>query len=370
MNVSEEELEIPTVALASWNLDEVSTYLSLALFILLIIFLKYIYHKLTFVASYVPESLILIVVGLIFGAFVKYVPGAALKTENFRLTPHLFFNILLPPIVLESAFSLFNHTFAEFFTPIILFAVIGTVLNFLLIGFGMWGVDALIGMGLPTLDISVKEHLLFASLIVAVDPVAVLAIFQDIGVDAGLYYMVFGESLLNDAVTVVLYNIMSAFVAAREIQTVDIIIGIGSFFTVSLGGALIGLIQGILSCLITRISTLAGVIPLLLMNYLAYMFGDLFGWSGIIAMIVCGVFQAAYAFHNVAPLRVIMLRNAVKQLSSICEAVIFLLLGVEVMITHLIWHTGFIITALVLCLVIRTLITFILSAIINHNKPM
>lgn len=369
MNTSEENIEVPKVALASWNFEEVSTFLCLALFILLILLMKYVYHKLKWINSYVPESLILLVIGLIFGAIVWYVPEAGPKLKSIRLTPSLFFNILLPPIVLESAYSLFNRTFADYFEPIMLFAVMGTVLNFVLIGFGTFGIDVLIGLGEPLIDLSIKEHLLFASLIVAVDPVAVLAIFQDIGVDAGLYYMVFGESLLNDAVTVVLYNIMSAFVAAEQILVKDIFVGIGSFFTVSLGGALVGLILGILSCLITRLSALAGALPLILMSYIAYMIGDLFGWSGIISMIVCGVFQAAYAFRNLAPLEVILLRNAVEQISSICEAIIFLLLGLEVMATQLIWHTGFIITAVILCLFARTLITFVLSAIVNHNKP-
>jgi sodium/hydrogen exchanger-like protein 3 len=58
--------------------------------------------------------------------------------------------------------------------------------------------------GLYDFEISLLETLLFSSLISAVDPVTVLAVLEEIHVDKVLYIIVFGESLMNDAVSVVI----------------------------------------------------------------------------------------------------------------------------------------------------------------------
>ena len=50
---------------------------------------------------------------------------------------------------------------------------------------------------------SLLETFIFASLISAVDPVTVLAVLEEVNDAKVLYIIVFGESLMNDAVSVV-----------------------------------------------------------------------------------------------------------------------------------------------------------------------
>ena len=114
----------------------------------------------------------------------------------------------------------FEITIEVFFIPdpvffynlptILVMAIIGTLANFVLVGGLLFIVTEIGALGsilqtnsITDLDnmvphnLSLLEILLFASLITAVDPVAVLAIFQEVGVNPDLYFLVFGESLFN-----------------------------------------------------------------------------------------------------------------------------------------------------------------------------
>ena len=84
----------------------------------------------------------------------------------------------------------------------------GTILSFALVGttlsaFFVGGMIYLIGLG----GLSIFEALAFGALISAVDPVGTLAIFGAIKVDPKLDILVFGESILNDAISIVLYDV-------------------------------------------------------------------------------------------------------------------------------------------------------------------
>ncbi|CAI2731455.1 unnamed protein product [Schistosoma spindalis] len=372
------------ITIIKWEFHEFSTHITVMLFLILLVCLKLAYHYIPYISVYVPESLLLILIGITFGSIVFYKIEQYTNNNNhdhnnnnnhtyisientvWKFTPELFAYYLLPPIILESAYGLYNRTFSEYLGVVLIFSVIGTICNFLLIGFSLYILYELNLLGEPLLQFNIKGYLLFSSLIVAVDPVAVLAIFQDIGVELSLYYIVFGESLFNDAITIVLNDIMIVFNSNEQLTTLQIFIGFISFFTVSFGGLLIGVLFGIITCLITRIRSHLSVFTILLLAYFSYIIADCIGWSGIISMIGCGLIQAAYAFHNIGEKYVKSVHLITRMLAEVSEGVIFLFLGIQVISYKLEWHTGFILWGLILCLLSRAIIVFIITAIVNY----
>ncbi|KAF6771413.1 hypothetical protein AHF37_10183 [Paragonimus kellicotti] len=147
---------------------------------------------------------------------------------------------------------------------------------------------------------------------------------------------------------------MSAFVGKDTITGHQIGVGIASFFTVSFGGLLIGVVIGILSCLITRIKSHLNTFTLILLAYLSYILADMVGWSGIISMIGCGLVQAAYAFHNLGFKSVSLVRKLTKLVS---EGPLFgLFWGLATLVSYFGYHFVFI---------SRSIIVFALTAVIN-----
>lgn len=160
-------------------------------------------------------------------------------------------------------------------------------LNFLsfVSGASLWAVGL---TGLFRADMPLLDMFLFSSLISAVDPVAVLAVFEEIQVDEILYIVVFGESLLNDAVTVVLYHMFESYteMGLENIIYTDVLAGFANFFVVALGGTVIGIIWGFATGFVTRFTDEVRVIEpifIFVMAYLAYLNAEIFHMSGILA---------------------------------------------------------------------------------------
>ncbi|RWS25103.1 sodium/hydrogen exchanger 2-like protein, partial [Leptotrombidium deliense] len=203
------------------------------------------------------------------------------------------------------------------------------------------------------IEFSIMEILTFSTLISAVDPVAVLAIFQEVNVNKALYFLVFGESLLNgNAVVITLYNIWTTFVAADTVDAGQIVTGI----FVSGGGLVIGLFLGIITSLTTRYTEHIKVVePLVVVGfaYFSYITAELFHFSGIISLIACGIWQEEYARHNISKKSYTTIKYLTKTLCSVSDVIIFIFLGMVLIRDDHIWDTSFVVLTTIFCIVFR-----------------
>ena len=327
---------------------------------------KTLFRMVPKLADIIPESCLLIVVGLIVGLVL-------LLTDNIGalpLTPTTFFLFLLPPIILDAGYFMPNRAFFDHLGTIILFAVLGTIWNTVTIGLSLWGVGltGAYGMEMPILN-----TFLFSSLISAVDPVAVLAVFEEIHVNEILYIIVFGESLLNDAVTVVLYNMFDAYVelGPENIGYQDVLSGFSSFLVVALGGTLIGIVWGFLTGFVTRFTNHVRIIEpifIFIMSYLAYLNAEIFHMSGILAIMFCGLTMKNYVEANISSKSHTTVKYAMKMLSSSSETIIFMLLGVNTIHDQHDWNMVFIILTILFCSVFRVIGCIMLGYIANRFR--
>ena len=103
-----------------------------------------------------------------------------------------------------------------------------------------------------------------------------------------LYILVFGESLLNDGVTVVLYRMFDTYaeMGPSNVKFVDVLAGFASFFVVALGGIGIGVFFGFIGAITTKYTAKIPILePLLVItvSYLTYLTAELTSTSSILA---------------------------------------------------------------------------------------
>uniref|UniRef100_A0A672IV16 Sodium/hydrogen exchanger n=1 Tax=Salarias fasciatus TaxID=181472 RepID=A0A672IV16_SALFA len=341
----------------SFNFDHVRKPFEISLWILLALLMKLGFHIIPRVSHIVPESCLLIVVGLLVGGVIK------------ALDEKLFFLYLLPPIILDAGYFLPIRPFTENMGTILVFAVVGTLWNAFFIGGMMYAVCQIEVAQLG--DVDLLSCLLFGSIISAVDPVAVLAVFEEIHINELLHILVFGESLLNDAVTVVLYHLFEEFSQEGTVTVVDALLGVVCFFVVSLGGILVGVIYGVLGAFTSRFTSHTRVIePLFvfLYSYMAYLSAEVFHLSGIMSLIACGVVMRPYVEANISHKSYTTIKYFMKMWSSVSETLIFIFLGVSTVAGPHVWNWTFVIFTVFLCLVSRVLGVIGLTYIINKFR--
>ncbi|XP_030332334.1 sodium/hydrogen exchanger 4 [Strigops habroptila] len=325
----------------------------------------HLYHRLP---RLMPESCILIVIGALVGAIIFVSDHKSPPVMNSSI----YFLYLLPPIILEEGYFMPTRPFFENFGSILWWSLLGSLLNSFGIGLSLYGICQIEAFGLTDLDL--LQNLLFGSMISAVDPVAALVVFEEASVNEQLYMMIFGESLLNDGITVVLYNIFIAFIQMHryeEIESIDVFAGFARFFVVGLGGVFFGIVFGFVSAFMTRFThNVSTIEPLLvfMFSYLAYLSAETLYISGILAMTSCAVTMKKYVEENVSQNSYTTIKYFMKMLSSVSETLIFVFMGVSTVGKNHEWNWAFICFTLLFCLIWRTLSVFALFYISNKFR--
>ena len=188
-----------------------------------------------------------------------------------------------------------------------------------------------------------------------------------------LFILVFGESLLNDAVVVVLYNMLQEFslIGESNLYSEHYINATLNFFCVTFGGIAIGFVFAIAAVITSKYTNHVRLLEpffVLAIAYTSYLVSELFSFSGIFALTIAGIILSQYIQTNFSKRSHSILKNELRTLATLAEAIVFLFLGLSMYSTLKEFdHTFFLIT-LVSCFVYRFAGTYLLTFFANQYR--
>lgn len=150
--------------------------------------------------SNAPYTIILFIIGIVLGVLNSLVPLD--RQIQVQLTPELLFFVFLPVLIFESGYNIKYLSLKKLYLPIRMLAIVWLILSATLIGGGSYLVTTALWITVPR-----EILILFAIIISATDPVAVLSIAKNMGLPKRLRLILEWESLFNDATAVVLFFI-------------------------------------------------------------------------------------------------------------------------------------------------------------------
>jgi len=199
-------------------------------------------------SKYLQEAGLTTILGMLAGLLLKLLKIDVYMTNLSNHFVKLFMLLLLPPIIFESGFNMDKKTFFKNMGSVMMYSFVGTFISIFSSSFMFY----YLGKTDFSPSFSFKESFAFGSLISATDPVSVLAIFKELDADVNLYSLVFGESIFNDAITIVMYNTVVHLGTSDESMGESIVVSIGNFATIFLGSFLIGAFSALLVAFILK----------------------------------------------------------------------------------------------------------------------
>ncbi|KAF5864918.1 monovalent cation:H+ antiporter, CPA1 (nhx1) [Aspergillus alliaceus] len=345
---------------------------SWALFILIMLlmfalFTSYILQQRKIQA--VHETVLSIFAGMFVGLIIRLSPESPIQ-DSVTFDYQFFFNLLLPPIILASGYELHQANFFRNIGTILTFAFVGTFISAIVLGLVLY---VWTRIPLDGLNISFVEAISVGATLSATDPVTILAIFNLYKVEPKLYTVIFGESILNDAIAIVLFETAQKYADsdAGSLTFLNLFEAIGLFLLVFFGSMLVGMIVGIMTALglkhthVRRVPKIESCL-IVLIAYASYFFSNGVYLSGIVSLLFCGITLKHYAYYNMSRRTQLTTKYLFQVMAQLSENFIFIYLGLDLLVQrNLQFKPLFIMVAVFGICLARYLAVFPLSKAIN-----
>ncbi|RKP05029.1 Cation/H+ exchanger, partial [Thamnocephalis sphaerospora] len=306
------------------------------------------------------ETVVAILVGMLVGLGIR-LSGVEAVRRVVTFDYGIFFNLLLPPVIFNSGYDLNPKDFFRSFGTILAFAFAGTFTTTAVIGCLVYAVNLI---GLVGIDMTANDSMSLGAIISATDPVTILAVFQQLGVEPDLYAVILGESMLNDAVAIVLNETIISF-RGRHLHVVNVLRAIGMFVGVFSGSLVIGVLHLLKHSGLYRYPSIESCV-VMLMAYITYLFSNACTLSGIVSLLFCGITLRHYAYPNMSIQSRRTTRYMMHVMSQLSENFIFIYLGVTLFTAKDgVFRPLFVACIMVFVCVARYLAVFPLAKFIN-----
>ncbi len=312
-----------------------------------------------------PLTVTLVVIGALLAALGDvFTPFAVFS--SVELTPDLVLFVFIPTLIFESAFGLDARQLRRNLGPVVALAVPGLLLSTAIIAAIMY----LAANHLAGVPMSLVLALLLGSILSATDPVAVIALFKQLGTPERLTVLVEGESLFNDATALVLSKVLLGFAAGGAVTGLAIAEGSQNFFVVFFGGVLVGWLAALLAGTLMAMVETDAFLEITLTTILAYasfVVADHFlHVSGIMAVVAAGITMNSWGRTKISPGVQAFMHQFWEYLAQLANALIFLMVGLMVDFAALLDNALLIGAVIVAMLVSRAAVVFGLLPIVGR----
>ena len=249
------------------------------------------------------------------GMALALIPGL----PAIELEPELALALFLPPLLQVSAYRTDWPAFKFNLRPILLLAV-GAVF------FTALCVAAVTKLLVP--DLPWWAAIALGAIVAPPDAVAAAAVLKQVKLPRRLVTVLEGESLLNDASSLVLYRFA---VAATLAAGADYGSGALQFVGGAIGGTAIGLVVGYLAMRVFAMieDTLLDITVSLLAGYAAYFAAEQIHVSGVLAAVACGLVLGRKQHVEFTAKTRLELNAVWSFFEFILTAVVFMLIGLQ-----------------------------------------